>query len=191
MSDEIETPTAKTFDLGAMLAGRGYPEKTVSIYLDEAAGLAINETNEQLNILSKLGKADEYEKLQKKLDGLIKSLDKQKMQVTVRGVPRKLVKDIVAKIEAEYPSKKDAFGRDETNSQADEALSCLLWSAHIVKIAAADGSTITPSEEDIATLRDLAPQADLRAIQRAIDDVNTASDGFEVATRSVDFLSKP
>lgn len=184
-------PNPKTFDLGEFLAGRSYPEKTVNIYLDEAAGLAINETNKELDTLSRLGKVDEYNELEKKLASLIESLDERKMQVTVRGVPRKLVKDIITKIEAEYPSKRDAFGRDEQNSEADEALSCLLWSAHIVQIVAPDGSTVTPSEADIVALRDLAPQADLRAIQKGIDEVNSASDGFEVAARSVDFLSKP
>ncbi len=185
------SPSPKTFDLGEFLAGRSYPEKTVNIYLDEAAGLAISETNERLNLLSKLGEVDEYNELEKKLQSLIESLDERKMQVTVRGIPRKLVKDIIAKITAEHPPKKDAFGREESTPEADEALSTLLWSAHIVQIVAPDGSTITPSEGDVAALRDLAPQADLRAIQKAIDEVSNASDGFEVAARSVDFLSKP
>ena len=190
MADDAK-PAAKTFDLGEFLAGRSYPEKTVNIYLDEAAGLAINETNEQLNVLSGLGRADEYDEREKKLQELIVSLDERKMQVTVRGVPRKLVKDIIAKINADYPPKKDMLGREESNAEADEALTNLLWSAQIVKIVSPDGAVITPSEADIEALRDLAPSADLRAIQRAIDEVNSASDGFEVAARSVDFLSKP
>lgn len=184
-------PNPKTFDLGEFLAGRSYPEKTVNIYLDEAAGLAISETNERLNLLSKLGEVDEYNELEKKLQSLIESLDERKMQVTVRGIPRKLVKDIIGKINAEYPPKKDMLGREEPNAEADEALTTLLWAAQIVQIVAPDGAVISPSEKDIEGLRDLAPQADLRAIQKAIDEVNNASDGFEVAARSVDFLSKP
>lgn len=186
-----EAPSPKTFDLGEFLAGRSYPEKTVSIYLDEAAGLTLLEMNKELDRLSTLKDTKAFEALDKAQQNLIKSLDERKIQVTVRGLPRKLVKDIVAKVEAEYPTKRNAFGQEELNPDGNEALSSLIWAAHITQIVSPDGSTITPSEDDIKALRDLAPQADLRAIQKAIDEVNGASDGFEIASRSVDFLSKP
>jgi len=66
-----------------------------------------------------------------------------------------------------------------------------MWTAHIVTIVSPDGSAMTPGEDDIVALRDLAPMADLKAIQNAIDEIEEAGEGFEIAARSVDFLSKP
>lgn len=186
-----DKPDAKTFDLGQFLAGRGYPEKKVDIFLDEEAGLAIAEANAELTRLSGLGKTDEYEALEKRQQELIASLAERKLTVTVRGIPRKMKRDIFAKVEAEHPSKKDAFGREELTVAAMEATDNLLWAAYIVQIETPDGATITPSEKDIVDLRDLAPMADLKAIQQAIAAVDEAGEGFEIAARNVDFLSKP
>lgn len=191
MSDEIETPTAKTFDLGAILAERSYPETTVDIYLDEATGLAITEVNAELNRLSGLGMTKEYNDLEKKFQALLKDLDGRKLTVTVKGIPRKTKSDIIKKVTTENPSKKDAFGREEFSAEADEALTKLLWQAHIVSVTDPSGAKITPSEKDISDLLDLAPTADIKAIDAAIGKVDAASEGFEAVARGTDFLSKP
>lgn len=191
MSDEIAVPTAKTFDLGAMLAGRGYPETTVDIYLDEAAGLAISEANAELTRLSGLGLTKEYNSLEKTFAELLKDLEARKLTVTVKGVPRKVKADIVKKVTTEHPAKKDAFGREEFSDEANDALTKLLWRAHIVRVVDPSGATITPSEDDITALLDLAPAADVRAIDSAIGKVDGASEGFEAVARGTDFLSKP
>lgn len=191
MSDEIETPTAKTFDLGAILAERSYPETTVDIYLDEATGLAITEVNAELNRLSGLGKTKEYNALEKKFQTLLEDLDGRKLTVTVKGIPRKVKSDIIKKVTTENPSKKDAFGREEFSAEADEALTKLLWQAHIVSVTDPSGAKITPSEKDISDLLDLAPTADIKAIDAAIGKVDAASEGFEAVARGTDFLSKP
>jgi hypothetical protein len=191
MSNEIEVPTAKTFDLGAMLAGRGYPETTVDIYLDEAAGLTIAETNVELTRLAGLGQTKEYETLEKKFRAMLKDLESRKLSVTVKGVPRKVKADIVKKVTTEHPAKKDAFGRQDFSSEADEALTRLLWQAHVVQIVDPSGAVLTPSEQDISDLLDLAPTADVKAIDGAIGRIESAGEGFEVAARGADFLSKP
>jgi predicted phage gp36 major capsid-like protein len=186
-----EAPSPKTFDLGQFLAGRSYPEKTVNIYLDEAAGLTLLEMNKKLDRLSTLKDTEAFTELEAKQVALIESLNERRMQVTVRGVPRKVLSDIFKMVDTELPPKKDAFGREEIDAARDERVSNLLWAASIVKIVSPDGGEITPSETDIVALRELAPTADLRTIQGAIDEVAAAGDGFEVAARSVDFLSKP
>lgn len=186
-----ETPNPKTFDLGEFLAGRSYPEKTVSIYLDEAAGLTLLMMNKELDRLTTLKDSDGFAELEAKQIALIESLNERRMQVTVRGVPRKVLSDIFKLVDAELPPKKDAFGREDFDAAREERASSLLWTASIVKIVSPDGGQITPSEEDVVGLRELAPNADLRTIQAAIDEVAAAGDGFEVAARSVDFLSKP
>jgi hypothetical protein len=191
MSEIVDKPDVKTFDLGEFLAGRGYPEKTVSIFLDEAVGFTIAETNKTLQKLSDLGKADEYDALELKQNELIASLNERKLAITVRGIPRKVKRDIYATIQAKHKPSKDAFGREEFSQEAAELTDVLMWTAHIVQVAPANGSAITPSEGDIIALRDLAPMADLKTIQNAIDEIEEAGEGFEIASRSVDFLSKP
>ena len=191
VEEAVVKPDAKTFDLGEFLTGRGYPEKTVPIFLDEEAGFTIAETNKTLQTLSNLGKADEYDALELKQNELIASLNERRLSVTVRGIPRKVKRDIYATIQAKHKPSKDAFGREEFSQEASELTDVLMWTAHIVTIVSPDGSAMTPGEDDIVALRDLAPMADLKAIQSAIDEIEEAGEGFEIAARSVDFLSKP
>jgi hypothetical protein len=191
LSENIATPDVKTFDLGAILAGRGYPEVTVDIYLDEKAGLAIAETNAELSRLSGLGMSKEYTVLEKKFNGMLEELSARKLSVTVRGIPRKVKNDIVKKITIEFPSKKDAFGREDFSREADNKLTALLWQAHVVQVVSADGVSLTPSEKDIEDLLDLAPTADIRTIDAAIGKVESAGEGFDAVARGSDFLSKP
>jgi hypothetical protein len=144
-----------------------------------------------LTRLSGLGLTKEYNALEKKFQDLLKDLEARKLTVTVRGVPRKVKSDILKKVTIENPPKKDAFGREEFSEEASEALTKLLWQAHIVSIVDPSGATITPSEKDISDLLDLAPAADIKAIDAGIGKVDNAGEGFEAVARSTDFLSKP
>jgi len=191
LSENIAIPDVKTFDLGAVLAGRGYPEVTVDIYLDEKAGLAIAEANAELTRLSGLGLPKEYAVLEKKFNSMLEELSARKLSVTVRGIPRKVKSDIVKKLTTEFPAKKDAFGREDFSREADSKLTLLLWQAHVVQVCSADGASLTPSEKDIQDLLDLAPSADVRTIDAAIGKVESAGEGFDVVARGSDFLSKP
>jgi hypothetical protein len=191
MSEIVDKPDVKTFDLGEHLAGRGYPEQEVSIFLDETIGFAIAEADRKLQTLSSLGKTEEYNALEEKQQVLFDSLAERRLVVTVRGVPRKVKRDIYAKVQSEFPAKKDAFGREEFPVEASELTDQLLWTAHIVKVTSPDGTSVTPSPDEVQQLRDLAPMADLKSIQAGIEKVDNAGEGFEIASRSVDFLSKP
>lgn len=187
----------KTFDLGEVLAGRGYPETQVYVYFDEKAGYAIQEANERLTELSGLASTDksgkrakEYDALEEELGKLIADLDERKFTVKLKGTPPKVLRDILKKIDSKHPPKKDAFGREEFSQDREDMFKALLWQSHITQIVDPSGGTITPNEEDIQNLFDLAPTADIKAIDKGISDLSDAGGGFEVAARGTDFLSK-
>ena len=182
---------AKTFDLQAVLAGRGYPEKVVYVYFDEAAGQEIRDINERLNTLSGLGLTDEYNALEEELNQKMRSLNERRYEVHLKGVPRKVKQDIIKSVLAKFPPKKDAFGREEYDGAVDEELALLTYQSRIVKIVAPDGAETLPSEDDIKAILELAPVADIKTIDAAINELDSAGDGFEQAARNTDFLSKP
>ena len=184
-------PSAKTFDLQAVLAGRGYPEKVVHVYFDEAAGQEIRDLNARLTTLSGLGLSDEYDKAEQELFDKMKSLNERRYEIHLKGVPRKIRADILKSALAKFPSKKDAFGRDEYDSGIDDEIARLTYQSRIVKIVSPDGDEKVPTEDDIQAILDLAPVADIKTIDSAINELDSAGEGFEQAARNTDFLSKP
>lgn len=183
----------KTFDLGEFLAGANRPTEVVSVYMDEDLGYLINTTNRELQRLSNLGRADEYTILEEKFLGLIEAAKETRFEVHLKGVSRKMRRDILTSILAEFPSKTDLFGRPENNAAGQEAYAKKLWSVHIQKIVRADGSVLEPvTPEDIQVFRDFAPDPAVDAIDGAIAELTDGvKSGFELAAQDTGFLSTP
>lgn len=191
MSEEV---TAKTFDLAAALSGINYPSVDVEVYFDEALAYEISEINRNLEILSTAGKDDEYAELEKKFDEFLKQVEEHKFTFTIKGVPAHIENSITDEIKQKFPVKRNALGMvEQDNTAADEEYVKLVFGAYISKIAAPDGSVISPpSEADIIALRSNAPVHVLNKIQQAIVDLKTKTvNGFEIGIKSADFLSKP
>jgi len=188
-----ETPETKTFDLAAVLEGRDYPEKTVDVYFDESLGMAVSEANNILGDLAKKGESSAYKDAEKKFEDLLKTAEKHRYRVLLRGVPRKVKKDILTRLMAEYPKDKNIFDLDSFTPEKEEFYSGLLWEAYVVNITDPSGATSgKPNQDDIRTFRSYAPQSAVNAIEQGIQDLeNEVSAGFEVIARSADFLSKP
>lgn len=191
-------PDVKTFDLGAVLAGRGYPETEVTVYFDEATGLAISEANEKLSELAGLAATDssgkrskEYDSLEAELAKMVASLSERKFTIKIKGTPPKVKQDILRQVDAKFPAKRDAFGREDFDQSREDEFQRLMWATHIVRIIDPSGAEITPTEDDVKDLRDLAPLADQLSISQGIAHVGEAGKGFSIAARDVDFLSKP
>lgn len=192
MSDNV-LPAAGLFDIGAVLAGRGYPEVEVPFFLDESAAIALARAEKQLTTLALLGKTEEHDALDKTVADLRASLRSQQYVYHLRGVPNKTRQDILTKAFEKYPRVKDMFGTEERNDERDLYYTTLLWQAMTVKITAPNGAVqITPSLESIQQFRDFAPTAALDAISAGIQELTTGvKAGFEAAAQETDFLSKP
>ena len=188
-----ETPETKTFDLAAVLEGRDYPEKTVDVFFDESLGLAISEANNILEGLAEKGDTAAYKDAEKKFEDLLKTADKHRYRVLLRGVPRKVKKDILTRLMAEYPKDKNIFDMQSFTPEKEEFYATLLWESYVVNITDPSGATSgKPNADDIRTFRSYAPQSAVNTIEQGIQDLeNEVSSGFEVMARSADFLSKP
>lgn len=182
---------SNTFDLGEVLAGRGYPTLDVPVYLDEATAFAIHQAKKELDRLQLLGDKDAYAKVEADLFALIEKVNDQKYVFSLKGVPRKVKKDILLKVNAKHPVELDLLGRETPSMDRDELYTELIWSVHVVSITAPSGKKIeAPSVETLNGFRDEAPQAAVEAVQAGIDELSSGSkEGFEAAARNTDFLS--
>lgn len=187
-----ETPDFATFDIGEVLAGRGYPETEVAVYMDEQSGYAVNLINEELTRLSGLGLVEEYAELEAKFNTMLADLNGSRYVFTLKGTPRKVKADIVRSVLAEYPEKKDFLGRVEDNPEREEKYANLLWASHVARITAPNGAVSVPTYDNIVQFRDYAPIAAIEAIETGITELTSgAKAGFEAAARNTDFLSEP
>lgn len=192
MSDNV-LPAAGLFDIGAVLAGRGYPEVEVPFFLDESAAIALARAEKQLTTLALLGKTEEHDALDKTVADLRASLRSQQYVYHLRGVPNKIRQDVRTKAFEKYPIKRNALGIEEESEERDSYFTSLLWQALTVKIVDPNGAVqIHPSLETIQQFRDFAPIAALDAIGQGIQELSQGvKAGFEAAAQDTDFLSQP
>lgn len=183
---------AKTFDIRAVLAGRSYPEDEVAVYFDEAAGYDIGKNELEIRKLAMLGRVDEHDALETENNELKAKLADSRYVFSLRGVPRKLVKDIEAKALKKYPIEYNLLNNKPLPSdEREEYRENLVWSAVVTKITDPDGAVFgAPGPETIAQIRDYAPHTALVKISDAIVALTEgAKSGFEKAAQDADFLS--
>lgn len=182
----------KTFDLGAVLSGLDYPEKTVDVYFNEALAFEVAKANRELEFLD--GLSDEkFKEAQDKFDALVEKLAAYKFTFHLKAIPSRFKNDIDKRVEAKFPTKFNQIGLPEQNSARDELFAVLMMEAYITKIVAPDGAEILkPSIETIENFRLNAPRHALALVESQIiafeQDIQA---GFETAAKSADFLSKP
>lgn len=183
-----ETPSPKTFDLAAALAGRTFPEIIVPVFLDEALQFELSRLDKAISNAT----AEEVGALEEKRSEHLAVFKEFALKVLVKGAPRHLRKATVEKITQDFPAKKDAFGRIEADPAADDAFATATWLLHVQRIDAPDGSVLIPTEEDIINFRNNAPDASITAVELAISELTSgAKAGYESAIQDLDFLSQP
>ena len=181
-----------TFDLAAVLAGQDYPTDTVTVYFNSALGYAIDKVREGRDLAVGLGKTKEAKELDQELEGLIKSVKGSEYTVHLTGIPQHVRKSVLAKAQAAFPDKKNAFGIAEDNFEQDQEYTKLLWLAMITKIVDPSGATSPIDEAAIDNLIKFAPARDQKSINAGINKLSEGSDaGFEFAVQELDFLSTP
>lgn len=190
---DANIPSIRTFDLGAILAGRSFPEIEVPFYLDEVAALKLSRRERLLNQYIALAKTEEADKLQLEIDELKKSIRDSRYVYHLRGISNKARQDLMKKAVEKFPRERDFLGTEVENEERDELFTVLLWHALTAKIEGPDGATqIGLSLEDIENFRALLPHAAVTAIQAGVNELSTgAKAGFEAAVQDTDFLSQP
>lgn len=181
-----------TFDLGAVLSGQDYPEKTVDVYFNESLAYEVAKANRELEFFNNLNE-DKFKEMQDKFDALVEKLAEYKYVFHLKAIPSRFKKDIDTQVEAKFPTKFNQIGMPEQNIKRDELFAVLMMEAYITKIVAPDGAAVVkPNIETIENFRLNAPRHALALVESAIiafeQDISA---GFETAAKSADFLSKP
>lgn len=181
----------KSFDLIGAISGRDYPTLDLEVYIDEATGFAINKANETLRTLEIQGKDDEAKEVQERLDSLVKKSTSSKIVLTLKGIPERVRRAILSKVEEDHPSATNMLGLPEPNPQGDEAYTLAMWKAYIQKFTAPDGSENPVSEEEIQAIYDELPSTVHKQISDGIEKLRKDHvAGFEYASKEVGFLSQ-
>lgn len=189
MTEDLTGPSG-TFDLIGAIEGTTFPEITTPFFFDAEAANLVHGLNKRLSLLSTLGRVEEYEALEPVFEAALEDLKSATYKVTVRGIPRKIQKAIVAKAQKSFPDHKPKDGFQEPNIEGFAYHQVLQWQAQIVKIEDPQGrvNTGTFEESVIQQLLDNAPQASLSAVAEAIEELETGPKaGYEVAVRNLDF----
>ena len=177
---------AKKFDLIAALNGRSYPEIPVPLILAEEAMLELATAN----LAALQNPADK--KLEKARMEILETFKDICLKVTVKGVPRHVLRSIALSVTKDYKPKKNNFGVPEDNPEADDAFAQRLWEAHVVEVEAPGGQKFTPGPEEITALREKSPQPAYEAIEAAINELRAGpQSGYEQIVTELPFLSQP
>lgn len=180
----------KTFDLVGMLAGRDYPTETIDVYFNESLGFSIKKMRDMVRELDRSGKEEESAQVQAKLDELVKSTEDNKFVIHLEGIPEKVYRAIVKKVNEKFPIEEDMLGRKKENPLGDEELTFELWSAYLRKVVTPSGEESLIDTKEVQALIDEAPPTVQVQINQAIHELRRASEeGFEYAAKEVGFLS--
>ena len=174
---------AEAFDLGQVLAGRGYPTDTVTVYLDEATAYLIQA---QRKIVSE-ATGDDLVAAQDALDALVAQAKPSAYTFHLKGRSRLVLRDIAKDAWSKFPDKVNSPLRMVEADERKEYQESLEWEAFIEKIVNADGAESDINLDTVVAFRNAAPQGSLNAIQRKIDGLREAGLGFEYISQSADF----
>lgn len=186
MSEQLD---AKTFDLVAAIEGRSYPTLEVKVQINEALGFEmyqVEKKRQQAQFASK----EEMDAFDAEFDKYAKAAEDETYTVHLKAVPERVKRDIVKKVLAKYPPKKDFMGNSEVSPEADEMFDLLNWEAYITQVVDPSGVASTINSEVISKLYDNAPATFQARVTQGIAELQTgAAAGYEIMAKDLDFLS--
>jgi hypothetical protein len=175
------------FSLADAIKGRAFPEKSVDVYLDANSAMQLEEINKELNDLIKLGKTEEYDKLELVAQQLAQQIKDSKLTFHMRGVGQAEVEAAVKKADELYPSNDEG----EDNPDWIKYYLSHLIAANIVKVTDADGNEdatkFTP--EEMIELRGIVPVDSWGVLVETMQKLTLATSYFSAAT-DAGFLPK-
>lgn len=206
--DRVKAPG--TFNIVDVLQGRGYPQSTVDIYLDESAIYDLNSVNEKIeeldNTVNGKNETSEQKKLREELfserDSVIEKIEKSHYVVHLMGISEGKRDEIYRKAVKKYPieyEKNDlnsllgasAQRTEKESPERDTLFTDFLWQEHIKKIVNPDGDEQTEfAYSTIRSMRDTFPLNAMVRINQGIEKLRAATAIFTMETGE-DFLAKP
>lgn len=183
-----ETLDPKTFDLVGYLSGRDLPTRDVKVPFNEDLLLEIDEVERARQ--SPDVDAEEVAALDSRLGELRERFRKESFTITLKAIPENVRRDITDKVLREYPTEKDAFGRETAHPEADSAFALATWEAYVVSVTTPDGATDLVGEAQAKALYDDAPAGVHIALNEGISNLMAGSTrGYQTA-KDLDFLSE-
>jgi hypothetical protein len=176
-----------TFNLSEVIKGRGYPQKTVTVYTNAEAAFKLVDIDKQMSQLSKAGDAQGYDELEKKSQSLAEEVKSSRLDFHMQGVPQAIIETVEAKVDSLYPSA------DEENRNDDwfKAYIAELVALNIVSVTDANGNADkrTFTYEDAVELRSYLPTESWAILVSTMQKLTLAS-GFFNGLTDAGFLPK-
>jgi len=187
----VEKAQAKgTFNIVDFAKGRGYPQDSVTAYLDLESAYELNKINKQINDVQ-FGKDEDAEALQAKAKELSEKILASKIVFNMRGVNQATIESITEKCNAEFPPKVNAFGQEEADREWLKAWTCGLVAANLVSIENADGEVDERlfTADDVDEFRQHLPKEIWDLIEEKMQQLTLAGAYFKGLT-DAGFLPK-
>lgn len=183
MTEELDH---KTFDLMAVLSGRDYPTLDVPVYFNETIGLKLYQADQE----RKQAAGAKLAKLDDEIDALKESAKSEEYTVKLKSIPESVRRDVFNSVLAEFPTKKDVFGREEQHPEADEAFTRKMWNVYIVEVIDPTGAVSAVDEGAVTALYKSAPASVHEAINQGIAELQLGpKSAFESLAKEANFLS--
>jgi hypothetical protein len=172
------------FNLADVVKGRGFPEKSVDIYLDANSAYELEELNLLMNTTVD---ADELAKLEPKAAELKKKIIDSCLTFHMRGVSQYSVEYVTEEADKLYPDNEDGT---ENPNWIRHYLAALV-AKNIVKITDAEGNEDTDklTTEQVLELRGVMPIDAWTSLVETMQKLTLASSYFEAIT-DAGFLPK-
>lgn len=180
----------KTLDIGAVIAGIGFPETDVEVFFDERPGFAVAQAKKELIAAEVRGDTERVAELDKGLAEVREAARASRYVVSLKGLPESTRKVCDAEAREAFPNTYNLIGQPEPNPEKNDKYEELLWLHSIVKLTDPNGAVGVPSAEQVKAIRDGVGRSAGNAINEGIRDlIEGAKEGFEDAVRNPDFLS--
>lgn len=186
------TPNPKTLDLAGLLAGIEQPEDTVEVFLDKKVMYEIQKAQEVIRRATALGDKEALKAAEQAYKDLAEAGVSSRLVFHLKDLPRHVKKALKMKAERKHASEATPWGFKVPSDEQQEYHTNLLWSAHIVKVMAADGSEGSLTPEQIEDFRGRAPEVSTKRLEDAINAFTLETEqGFETLSQEQGFLSQP
>jgi hypothetical protein len=173
-----------TFNLSEVIKGRGFPQKTVTVYTNAEAAFKLVELNKKMN---EVADKDELDKLEQETKKLAEDVQSSRLDFHMQGVPQAIIETVEAKIDKAYPSQDEETRGDDWF----KAYIAELVALNIVSVTDSKGSTDnrTFNYEDAVELRSYLPTESWTILVSTMQKLTLAS-GFFNGLTDAGFLPK-
>ena len=173
-----------TFNLSEVIKGRGFPQKTVTVYTDADAAFRLVELNKQMN---QVKDKDALAELEAETQKLAEAVQASRLDFHMQGVPQAIIETVEEKINKLYPSVDEETRTDDWF----KAYIAELVALNIVSVTDSNGNTDSKvfKYEDAVELRSYLPIESWTILVSTMQKLTLAS-GFFNGLTDAGFLPK-